>query len=207
MTRQRSIFRGGTDYTGVTLDDIYEHLREWRESTNALLQKLTEFKAQVIQNEKNIDCPDDVSDFIDISVDLFNRFLSDFDRLLTEIPGGVIEAHIEIINQIIRRSAHHEKVCVRFKHDYIEKSLSDESMLHLLYDIYAETRDEIINYSDLDNAIPRLKTYIGAKLQGEKQGLTIDDTEVLELKPNFFGIGLNLNYIIKRLKQFFSKKT
>ncbi len=53
-------------------------------------------------------------------------------------------------------------------------------MRHLLDDIYAETRGEIINYSDLYNVIPRLKTYIGAKLQGEKRGLTIDDTEVLE---------------------------
>ncbi len=114
MTRQRSIFQGGTDYTGVTLDDIYEHLREWRESTNTLFQKLNECKSQVIQNKKNIDRPHDVSDFIDISVDLFDRFLSDFDRLLIEIPGGVTEAHIEIINQIIRRSEYHEKVCVQF---------------------------------------------------------------------------------------------
>ncbi len=81
-------------------------------------------------------------------------------------------------------------------------------MRPLLDDIYAETRDEIINYADLHNVIPRLKTYIGSKLkQEDNHGLTIDDTEAIELKPNIFGIGLNLNYIIKRLKQLFMRKT
>lgn len=206
MTRQRATIRGGTDYTGVSLQDIYEHFTEWQKSTNDLIQKLTSFRSEALENKKNIDHIDDIIDFIDLSIDLFGRFLSDWDRLLIEVPCAVTEAHIEILSQILKRSEFHEKSCVNFKHDHIAKDLRDESMRHLLDDIYAKTRDEIINYSDLDNAIPRLKTYIGAKLQGEQRGLTIDDTEVLELKPNFFGIGLNLNYLIKRLKQFFQRR-
>lgn len=208
MARQRSAFRGGTDYTGVSLEDIYEHLREWRDSTQALIQKLTECKSQATENKNKLDHAEDINDFIDISIDLFKRFLPDYDRLLAEIPRGVKEAHIEILAQIVSRSEFHEDYCVRFKKQHIEKSLRDESMRPLLDDIYAETRNEIINYADLHNVIPRLKTYVGSKLkQEEKHSLTIEDTEVLELKPNIFGIGLNLNYIIKRLKQLFMRKT
>lgn len=208
MTRQRSEIQGGTDYTGVSLADIYEHLTQWRESTNELIQKLSKYKSQVIREQNKIDCAEDVVDFIDLSIDLFSRFLSDYDRLLSEIPRGVTEVHVEIISQIVIRSDYHERTCVQFKHDHIEKNLRDESMRPLLDDIYAETRGEVINYSDLHNVIPRLKTYIGSKLKGDdRHRLTVDDTDVLELKPNVFGIGLNLNYFIKRLKEMFSKKT
>jgi hypothetical protein len=208
MTRQRSEIQGGTDYTGVSLADIYEHLRQWRESTNELIQKLAKYKSQVIIEQNKIDYADDVIDFIELSTDLFSRFLSDYDRLLAQIPRGVTEIHIEIISQIVTRSDYHERSCVQFKQDHIEKNLRDESLRPLLDQIYAETRGEVINYSDLHNVIPRLKTYIGSKLKGDdRHRLTVDDTDVLELKPNVFGIGLNLNYVIKRLKGMFSKKT
>jgi hypothetical protein len=206
MTRQRSEIQGGTDYTGISLPDIYEHLRQWRKSTNELIQKLTKYKSQVIIEQNKIDYADDVIDFIELSIDLFSRFLSDYDRLLAEIPRGVTEIHIEIISQIVTRSDYHERSCVQFKHNHIEKNLRDESMRPLLDHIYAETRGEVINYSDLHNVIPRLKTYIGSKLKGDdRHRLTVDDTDFLELKPNVFGIGLNLNYVIKRLKGMFSK--
>jgi hypothetical protein len=208
MARQRSEIAGGTDYTGVSLGDIYEHLRQWRESTNKLIQKLAKYKSQVIIEQNKIDYAYDVIDFIELSIDLFSRFLSDYDRLLAQIPRGVTEIHIEIISQIVTRSDYHERSCVQFKQDHIEKNLRDESMRPLLDQIYAETRGEVINYSDLHNVIPRLKTYIGSKFKGDdRHRLTVDDTDVLELKPNVFGIGLNLNYVIKRLKGIFSKKT
>lgn len=168
MTRPRSILRGGTDYTCVSLEDILGHFKEWRESTNALIRKLTSLKSKAIKSKKNIDHVDDVIDFINLSIDLFGRFLFDWDRLLAEIPEGVTEAHIEMLTQIIKRSEHHEKACVNFKHDHIEKELRDESMRFLLDAIYADTRNEIINYTDLHNVIPRLQTYLGRKLKEDK---------------------------------------
>lgn len=206
MTRQRSILRGGTDYTGVSLQDIYEHLKEWRESTKKLLQNINEYKSKVIQNKQNIDRTHNIINFIDISIDLFNRFLSDFDRLLTEIPIQVTDSHIEIISQMYRRSEFHEQSCVNFKYDHIEKSLRDESMRRLLDNIYADTRDEIVNYSDLSNVMPRLRTYIGTGLKKSKRGLLDDTIDSLVLKPSIFGIGLNLNYLIKKVRKFLRKK-
>jgi len=206
MTRQRSMLRGGTDYTGVPLEDIYEHLKEWRESTSELLRNLNKYKSEVIENEQKIEHAHAIINFIAISIDLFNRFLSDFDRILVEVPYQVTESHIEIISQIYRRSELHEQSCVRFTQDHIEKSLRNESMRPLLDAIYADTRDEIVNYSDLSNVIPRLRTYIGHGLKKSRRRLSTDDIEVLELKPNIFGIGLNLNNLIKKLKQFLTNK-
>lgn len=168
MTRPRSIFRGGTDYTGVSIEDILGHFKEWRKSTKSLIQKLKGHKSKVIKNKKNIEHVDDIIDFIELSIDLFGRFLFDWDRLLAELPEGVTEAHIEMLRQIIKRSDYHEKTCVNFKHDHIEKELRDESLRFLLDAIYADTRNAIINYSDIHNVIPRLQTYLGRKSNEDK---------------------------------------
>jgi len=207
MTKQRSAYRGCTDYTGVPLEDIYEHLREWRESTQELVNKLESYRLQVVENEKRIDHADEVLDFVLLSSDLFTRFLGDHNRLLAEIPSGVIEAHVKIISQMVERSDFHEQTCVQFKNEHIVKSLRDEAMRPLLDRIYGDTRDEIINYSDLHNVIFRLRTYVGSKPMKQRSGLSVDDAEALELKPNIFGIGLNLNYIIKRISKALRKKT
>jgi hypothetical protein len=180
---------------------------EWRKTTNDLIQHLKSFRTQATENRKNIDHVDDVIAFIDSSIDLFGHFLNDWDRILEEVPSEVTAAHIDMLSQILSASEYHEKYCVDFKHEHIEHDLRDESMRPLLDEIYAETRDEVINYSDLHNAIPRLKTYLGKSLEKEKHGLTIEDSEILELKPNIFGIGVNINYLIKRVKQLFKKKT
>ena len=206
MTRRRSIVRGGTDYTGVSLEDIFEHLKDWRVSTEELLRNLKKHKFKVIENKYKIEMADAVISFIDASIDIFNRFLYDFDRILAELPSQVTESHIEIISQILRGSEFHENYCVRFDQDHIEKSLRDESMRPLLDAIYADTRDEIINYSDLSNVMPRLRTYIGSGLKKSGRRISADDIEAFELKPNLFGIGLNLNYIIKKVKRLFAKK-
>jgi hypothetical protein len=207
MTKLRSAYRGGTDYTGVPLEDICQHLLEWKESTQELVRKLEDYRLRVMENEKRIDHAGEVLDFILFSSDLFARFLADYDRLLVEIPSGVTEAHLEIISQMVQRSDYHEETCMQFKNDYIARNLRDESIRPLLDQIYGDTRDEIVNYSDLHNIIPRLRTYVGSKPGNQRRGLSIDDVEALELKPNIFGIGLNLNYIIKRIGKAFRKKT
>jgi hypothetical protein len=71
MTIQRSAIRGCTDYTGAPLEDIYQHLGEWRESTQELVSKLESYRLQVVKNEKRIDNVDEVLDFILLSSDLF----------------------------------------------------------------------------------------------------------------------------------------
>lgn len=207
MTKLRSAIQGCTDYTGVTLEDILQHLSDWKESTQELIHKLEDYRLKVVENEKMIDRADEVLGFIVFSSDLFTRFLGDYDRLLAEIPTGVTKAHVEIISQMAQRSDYHEKACIQFKNDHIVKDLQDESMRPLLDRIYGDIRAEIVNYSDLHNVVPRLRTYVGSKPENQRTGLSVDDTELFELKPNIFGIGVNFNYIIKRIGKIFRKKS
>lgn len=167
MTMPKPATRHGIDcigYTGVSLDDIYRYLKELRESTETLIKELTEYKSQVIQNKKNIDDTDSIILFIDLSVELFSRFLYDCDRLLDEIPNEVKDFHIDMLNEMIELSKFRNKECFYFKCNHIIKHLRDESIRPLLDDIYSNTSYGFEAYIVLGGVSPRLKTYIGAKL-------------------------------------------
>lgn len=174
MTISKPTIRHGIDcigYTGVSLDDIYRQLKDLRESTNTLIKELNDCKSQVIQNKINIDDTDGIILFIDLSVELFVRFLYECDRLLDEIPNEVKDFHIDMLNEMIELSKFRKNACVDFKREHIIKDLRNESMRPLLDDIYGETRDGFEAYMALGGVSPRLKTYIGTKLiqKSEKQ--------------------------------------
>lgn len=101
------------------------------------------------------------------------------------------------LHQIDGSSRDHEAFCVRFKDKQIDRSLRAEEGRHLLDPIYTETRGQIIDYQDLANVRYRLEALVGAAPDVSRKA--IDDIDALELKPNFFGLGINLNHIIKRV--------
>jgi hypothetical protein len=113
--------------------------------------------------------------------------------------------HIETVKQIRRSSDYEEKSCVQFKSDHIATTLEDESLRHTLLDpIYEDTRGIIVNYFDLSNVSSRLEALVGTQTSGKIQ--TDNNLDALELKPNLFGIGINLNYLLKKLFSIFRRK-
>ena len=169
MTYQRSLWRGGTDYTGVTLEDIHKHLIVWRYSTKSTLEKLQNFRDEIEKNKKIVHGFNNIVAFLELSISLFSRFQSDFERLINEMPMGVTKVHMEIVNQMYRRSEMHDNSCVNFKRQYIEGSIVNEERIFWLIDnIYSVTADEIVNYSDLSNVASRMKALIGSSLKRKK---------------------------------------
>ncbi|HTD22498.1 MAG TPA: deaminase [Terriglobales bacterium] len=158
---KRSFFAGMTDYTGVPMDVILSHLRDWRDNTVDTISQLKRLQERVDKQRDKLDSPDDVSQYIDFFVDLFTRYQGDFERLLTELPRNVSDAHLEILRQIYESSKRAEDSCIRFKQDHIARGLKDESLRGLVDRIYAESRDMVIDYKDLSNLIPRLRTFVG----------------------------------------------
>lgn len=204
MTRNRDMIAGMTDYTGVSLEDIMAHIHEWHDNTNAAITRLQQLKQRVTAERKSLWRAEDVIDYIDYFNDLFSRYAYDFQRLSNEMKDAVQEKHIETISQIFESSHMEERHCVEFKNEHINRTLEDESNRRLLDEIYEVTRGLIIDYKDLSNVRRRLITFIEKKPQPVQE--KIDNVDLMELKPNFFGIGLNINNIIKRITDKFKKK-
>ena len=203
MTRKRAMIAGMTDYTGVSFEDIMEHIREWHDNTNAAIESLQQLRQRVTDEGESIWHADDVIEYIDYFNDLFSRYAYDFQRLVEEMKDEVQANHVETISQIFESIRIEEHHCVEFKNEHINRTLEDESKRPLLDEIYEVTRGLMIDYKDLSNVRRRLTTFVETKPQVKEN---IDNVDLMEIKPNLFGIGLNINNIIKRIKDRFKKK-
>jgi len=163
MSHERSIFAGMTDYTGVDLDTIIEHLKEWKEYTDETIENLEKYLALVRKNWDRLDGSGDIEDYLTFFIYIFQRYSFDFTRLINELPLEIERRHVNILEQTFQKSEFEKNLCVLFKNNHIERSLKDESLRSLLDVIYADTRDMIIDYEDLSNLANRLKTFVGTK--------------------------------------------
>lgn len=200
MTYERHYLAGWTDYTGVTLEDITQHPRDWEKSTRETIMLLEKYRNSAEEKSGLLENPREVISYLNFFIDLFSRYLGDLQRLVREIPFGVTKAHIEIVNQLYHSSKIEDKTTVHFKNDWVYKSLPHEEMRSLLDAIYAETRNMLIDYRDLSNLVLRLKTFMSERDAS---------TEILsdfELKPSFFGIGLNLNRVLARVRNWWKER-
>jgi hypothetical protein len=188
---------GDTDYTGVDLNDILHDLRDWHDALDETIIALGNIRVRLAAREGSPESRDGLN-YIDFFRDLFGRYKNDIARLLSELPSGVLPRHVEIVRQIYESSRVEEEFCVTFKRrHYLDALPSDyDRVEHLLADIYAQTRDELINLRDLGNVMRRLETYVDhAPSIRHPAGTAVN---ALELKPNVFGIGINVNYIWER---------
>ena len=152
---------GMTDYTGVSIDVILAHLREWRDETARCIEALKHLQDEARRHRQQLSRADDIVTYVRYFIDLLERYLGDFDRLLAEMPSFVTAAHLDIVQQIYDSASHEEDKCVRFTRDHIERPMKDEGLRWLVDDIYQQSRSMLIDYHDLSNLVPRLRTFVG----------------------------------------------
>lgn len=205
MTLKRSMAAGFTDYTGASREDILVHILDWKNNTDEAIALLSKHLKSVVDNCDRIYNPDDVKSYINYFIDLFKRYSSDFSLLLKELPVSIEARHVEMISQIYRSSKSEEPLCRDYKRTHISRALKDESLRYSLIDqIYVDTRGMIDDYLDLSNLAYRLTALIGSK--NSSNAIGTEDIDILEIKPNFFGIGINFNHLIKRIVRYIKGK-
>ena len=199
MPLERSTFAGMTDYTGVALSDILAHLRDWEKSTAAAATKLKSYASRVEASPGAFENSREVLRFCARFSDLFQRYVADFRRLISELPNGVRESHVKIVRGLYESAHHEDNAILRFRNDWVYKALRDESTRPLLDSIYSEAREVMVDFQDLSNLAPRLETFVG----GEAPREILTD---FHLKPNFFGVGWNLNRTLARLSKWWKSR-
>ncbi len=203
MTRKRSILAGFTDYTGYSMGDIIAHLRDWKRNTEEVRELLRRHLEAVQNNLDRLDSPGDIESYIRFFLDLYGRFQDDFERLLKELPNGVRSRHVQIVTQIYDGSRRADRLCRGFKEDHIERVLKDESLRYSLIDqIYGDTREMLSDYRDLANLAHRLKTFVEEGTQAASEGVL----DGLDLKPNLWGIGVDVKHWIKKALNWFKAR-
>lgn len=195
MTHQRSIFTGMTDYTGVPLEDILQHLRDWCRHIDSSVEILEHEVRKIEKQSTSFESPEEAIAFAKYFVDLFRRYRGDLNRLIIELPNGISPAHIEIVEQLYKSSRSEDQLTVEFKHEWISRPLPQEEARSVLDTLYSSARGLLLSLKDLSNLLPRLRTFVGVPAVS-------DVFPELELKPNISGIGVNLNRLLGRIRRW-----
>lgn len=160
---KRSIFPGCTDYTGRSLEEIVEHIRDWKNETTNSIEKLREFQREVKKQHDRLSNPVQVERHISHFIDLFSRYKRELGRLLDGIEDGIRTSHCELVNKLSNSSRAAENNSARFAQRHVHLDLKDESMRPLLDGIYQETADLLLSLKDLSNLEPQLRTFVGER--------------------------------------------
>ena len=197
MPVSRSFIAGETNYIGASLEDLISHLDDWLSSTLDTIEELDLTKEEFAESKELIDHSDAVVEFVDNVVADFTRIADEFRRVISELRVSVEQRRLDAIKHLLEFSYTLEDYCIDFKREHLLRSLRHEEVRPLLDHIYACSRRQAIDYKDLSNLSYQLKTFVGTT--NNSLALTADDIDVLELKPNVFGFGVNLNHLIKLL--------
>lgn len=164
MGKPRYNLAGVRDYTGVSLEEIISDIARLHGQATDLIPRLHDFEEEVKKNRENLDDPDDIIDVIHYHFSLFEGYAKDLHRLVDELPKGVEDRHILIIEGIRTSAAHHNGgMIVEFKKDHIIRTLKDEKQRHLLDNIYGSIRQYIVDVVAGCSFRNQLSTFVGAK--------------------------------------------
>jgi hypothetical protein len=201
LSRPRSIFAGDTDYTGVPLADVLDHFAAWRDALREHIQVNRNILCRLLEQPTSHKVRSG-QEFCEYFIDLFERFIGDFERLLAELPAGVRTRHIETVSQMYRGARDADDRCVAFKRDHhLDALLPSDHTQNILAEFYRLNRDAVVNLFDLSNVLSRLRTFVDDTPAPGVNAPESSPMNALELKPNFFGVGVNFNWVIDWLRR------
>lgn len=195
---------GMTDYTGADQKDILRELDFFIAYTEKGVEELSELRDKVVISKNEFDHPGSILDHIDDFSNRFGRYVNELKRARGEIEISVEDRHVKIINNLYSNCDFDENDCRRFKDENICISLKNEDFRPVVDKIYEVTMGVAVDYRNLSNLRACLETFVGTKFTKDEK-LLVTANNIVDLKPNFFGIGLNLNNAISHISDWFKK--
>ena len=161
--RRLTVIGGWTDYSVASLELIISDLEEdYLPHTVEDRKKLEELKKEVKATFERLDKPEEIINYIECYIILFQSFEYDLKRVLNELSHGVENRHVDIVKQIWERSCYEEKYSNReFKNEHII-GLDDGLAHSLLSEIYSVSGNLLVHNKNLGDLSTRLKTFVGS---------------------------------------------
>ena len=195
----RSIVAGLTDYSSQTIAEMTTDLNDWESYLinvcELLRGKITELEASgywtsVYGNFRYL---------ILHAVDYIERSKDEIKEISKEIQNEIQQNHVSRLRKIgIKADELNRELGQMWNREYPDR-LKDynNNDFRKVETLYGKSRDAAANLLDLTNLASRLQDFIGWKRADEKE---IDEfNKIVDLKPNFMGLGINVNAIIEKL--------
>lgn len=140
---------------------ILEHLRQWREESQASIESLQACRQEVETGSRQLESPQAVFEYLDFFVGFIGRVVVDIEQVVTELPQGLKAGHLDALRQIASNAAAEQRRCLMFRDKWINRPLPYEQVRPLLNRISNETRDQLADYRELTLAATRLAALAG----------------------------------------------
>ncbi|MFH1368863.1 MAG: hypothetical protein ABII64_07035 [Elusimicrobiota bacterium] len=197
MTIKRSMHAGMTDYGSATIDELSLFAKSWSESINTTILELTKNREKLLSCTENIGYRDNVILFIDSRVLDFRIVDDELNRLIVEFNTQITDSHVKSLEQLCSKIEPMDHYCVLFKKDVYTIDIC--KLRSIAEHVYATARDEVADLLNMYNYKTRVECLVGSRTINRRE-------EVLMLTPNFYGIGLNLKSIIRKMFLWWQNK-
>ena len=195
----RGLFAGFTDYSHQSFEDIVTDLNNWVKSLKETSEKLLK-NIELLEKTgylKKVDY--DFKNIVYYSIKFYGTSIQEISEILEDIRNEVRSDHVTKLNALYKTARELNLDYGKIWHqEYQNKEYGNNEFI-LVEEIYSEGRDMAIDMEDLSNLSSRLSDFIGKKSIGKSEEDKQPNIDLLELKPNFFGLGINLNELIKRI--------
>lgn len=196
----RSLIIGDTDYSRQTLSDIIIDLNDYLSN----IERINSFFLKTIEElSKNEYWKKEVShDFrimVNQSIQLFTTSLNELNEIIIEVRTEIRKDHINRIINIGKSAKEMWKKYGKIWHNHYPYKDFDDVNFKLIEQMYYKGRDMLGDMFDLLNLGERLRDFEGGKSN--------KTDSIIEIKPNFYGIGVNLRALFKYIKKYYSHKS
>jgi len=195
----RSMIAGDTNYSSQTLQEMSEDLKEWVESLEDTCNRLTKLSEELHASGywENVDSG--FQDLILHCTAVYARAGKEIQDVLSEIGNEVQTNHVSRINTLGKTGNElNHNLGQAWHRDYPRKEYGNPEF-RKVERLYCVARDMAAGMLDLMNLASRLEDFVGKKTKATNSNVGLN--EVVDLKPNFFGLGVNINALIKKFRR------
>jgi len=192
----RSLFAGMTDYSQQSFEDMILDLKIWiknlKEVSDLFPANIQRLKESKYWDKVNVD----FQILLHYSIKFYDTSIREISEIVKEIQEEVRLDHIARIRRLYKTASELNRDYGRIWHqNYRHKEYGNKDF-KLIEDLYEQGRNMAIDMADLSNLAGRLEDFVGKKAKPKRK--VQPGIDMLELKPNFFGLGINLNEVIKK---------
>lgn len=197
---------GFTDYSSQSLNDILIDLKEWINTLEDTNHKVNNLLKELEKSLYFSYIDEEFLNYVKYSLSVYESSKNEIVNIIKDMEFAIKEHHVKRLNRIGKQADKINRRIGKIWHQVYTKTkdYNNPNFVKVEF-IYSEIGDTAADLLDISNASDRLDDFVGMKLLISKKNKIDDVNEIIELKPNFFGLGINMNKIISKLKKKLKK--
>lgn len=196
----RALIVGSTDYSSQSLEEIKTDLDAWVSSLSSSIETLESYKQLLIESNYWTSVYGPFRSLVEKTIYLFRSYKNEIESIVVEMNSTIQDNHVKRLLRIGENGLAINLKNGSLWHRQYPDNLKDynNDQFGIVESIYGEIGDMAGDLQDLCNVANKLGDFIGFSNKTNKSIIS-EANDVIDLKPNFFGLGININALFKKI--------